>query len=348
MTMKNSGAERPRRCRAIWTNTAVLLFSIIIAFGIAELLARQFFDISALPPFYVGEFENRESENFVVDEHTGWRMRSSHTFMWRIGEGGEDHTYKANADGFRSSKEFSQQGPVVLLGDSFTFGTGVAYEHTFGALLENRLGSTAPVYNFAMPGFGIDQMWMALQHQASRFEPKLVVVAFVDEDFTRSLTAYRKYEGFNKPSYVFERGALRLRTGEDQPPALAKYIRRHLAIANAFSLNMEQLGHHLPLGSWWTINAAILQRIALDARARGVPVLFVRLPSMGQREFATLSRHMDSIGAHFLDLGDKTRSAAEPEIFIPGDGHINEQGHRLVADAIFSWISANQSELIAE
>ena len=177
--MKNDGAKRPHWFRAIWLNTAVLLLSIIVSLGIAEFLARQFFDISASPPFYVGEFENRASENFVVDEHTGWRMRSSHTFMWRIGEDGEEHTYKSNVDGFRSNQEFSQQGPVVLLGDSFTFGTGVTYENTFGALLENHLG-TAPVYNFAMPGFGIDQMWMALQYQASRFAPKLVVVAFVD------------------------------------------------------------------------------------------------------------------------------------------------------------------------
>jgi len=31
------------------------------------------------------------------------------------------------------------------------------------------------------------------------------------------------------------------------------------------------------------------------------------------------------------------------EIFIPGDGRINEHGRCLVSDAIFNWISANQS-----
>jgi len=194
----------------------------------------------------------------------------------------------------------------------------------------------------------IDQMWMALQYQAFRFAPKLVVVAFVDEDFTRSLTAYRKYEGFNKPSYVFDHGTLSLRTQEDQPPSFITWMRRNLALANAFSLNMEQLGHHLPLGSWWTTNAEILRQIVLDAEEKGVPILFVRLPSMEQREFATLSSHMSSMGADFLDLGDRTRDDAGQGIFIPGDGHINEQGHRLVADAIFNWMSAKQSEFIAE
>jgi len=344
MTMKNYGAKSPNRLRTTWTNAAVLLLAIIVSLGIAEFLARQFFDVSASPPFYVGEFENRRSENFVVDEHTGWRMRSAHTFMWRIGEGGADHTYKANADGFRSNKEFSQQGPVVLVGDSFTFGTGVAYEDTFGALLENRLGS-APVYNFAMPGFGIDQMWMALKHQASQFNPKLVVVAFIDNDFERSLTAYREWEGFNKPSFVLKTGKLRLRTREDQPPAAMTYLRRNLVLASVISQNLEQLGRLLPLGSWWNVNAAILQQIALNAGDKGFPVLFVRLPARGQKEFATLAAHMNSRGAHFLDLETQTRDYAEQEIFIPGDGHINEQGHRLVADAIFNWIRTNQSKL---
>jgi len=347
MNIKNDGANRSHTFRTICLNTTLLLLSVIASLGIAELLARQFFDISALPPFYVGEFENKESENFVVDEHTGWRMRSAHTFTWRIGDEAQDHTYKSNADGFRSMMEFSEQGSIALVGDSFTFGTGIAYEQTFGAVLESRLGNS-PVYNFAMPGFGIDQMWMALKHQASRIAPKLVVVAFVDADFERSLTAYRKFEGFNKPAYVLDQGTLRLRTQADQPPAFITWMRRNLALANALSKNLEQLGHHLPLGSWWTINANILQQMALGAREEGVPILFVRLPSIGQSEFATLSSHMSSMGANFLDLGEKTRDAAGQEIFIPGDGHINEEGHRMVADAIINWISATQSELIAE
>ncbi len=347
MMIKNDGAKRRPRYRAIWINTALLLLSIVVALGIAEFLARQFFDIAASPPLYVGEFENKESANFVVDEYTGWRMRSGHSFVWQIGKEAKEYSYTANADGFRSDKEFSEQGPVVLVGDSFTFGTGVGYENTFGALVENGL-TTSPVYNFAMPGFGIDQMWMGLQHQSLKFEPKLVVVAFIDEDFERSLTAYRKVEGFNKPSYILEHGKLRLRTQEDQPPALITYLRRNLALAGVMSQNIEQLGHHLPLGAWWTINAEILQQMAMDAKEQGVPILFVRLPSRGQREFPTLTAHMSSMGANFLDLEDQTRDYAEEDIFIAGDGHINEQGHQLVADAILNWINANQSELVAK
>lgn len=342
--MNTAGTPSPRRFRAWCLNAAVLVISTVIAVGIAEFLARKFVDVSGWPPFYVGEFDNRPSHNFVDDPHTGWRMRGGHTFAWQIGAAQEENAYISNAAGFRSNHEFSRQGAIALVGDSFTFGTGVAYEQTFGALLEARLGEV-PVYNFAMPGFGLDQMLLAIQHQILPLHPRLIVVAFIDEDFERSLTAYRKVEGFNKPSYVVEHGKLRLRTRADQPPAFITYLRRNLVLAGAMSQNMQQLGRVLPLGSWWTINAAILQQIALVAREQGVPVLFIRLPAPEQREFATLSAHMNSVGAHFLDMEEQTRGHAEQEIFIPGDGHINAHGHALVADAILNWIKANPAAL---
>jgi hypothetical protein len=315
--------------------------SVLLAVVIAELLARRFIDAAGWPPYYVGEFENKASENFVVDEFTGWRMRPQHAFTWTIGDARQANEYAANSRGFRSDKEFSEQGPVVLVGDSFTFGTGVAFENTFGAVLEKRLGDR-PVYNFAMPGFGIDQMWQAVRHQVAEFHPTLIVVAFIDEDFDRSLTAFRPVEGFNKPSFVIDGGELRPRTPEDQPPALVTYLRRNLALGSIASQNMQQLGRQLPLGSWWTLNARLLEQIAADAEAMDVPVLFVRLPAPGQREFATLSAFMREINAHYLDLEAGTKDNAESEIFISGDGHINAAGHQLVAAAIADWINTRK------
>jgi hypothetical protein len=340
MKTDTNDARPQTKFKSIVVNIIILSVSISAALAVAEFVARRYVDTSYWPPFYVGEYENRKSENFVADDYTGWRMRSGHSFTWKIGDGSEANVYAANAAGFRSDKEFLEHGPVAVVGDSFTFGTGVAYEHSFGALLETSLAGL-PVYNFAMPGFGIDQMWMSLKHKASRFDSSFLVVAFIDEDFDRSLTAFRKFEGFNKPSYVLDNGELRRRTQDDQPPDLVKKMRRHLALSSVISQNITQLGHHLPLGSWWSINAAILQQIEREARAMGAPVLFVRLPSRGQQEFGTLSALMKEMGAHYLDLEDVTRDYPEDEIFIPDDGHINEAGHQLVAEAIFDWISAN-------
>ena len=80
----------------------------------------------------------------------------------------------------------------------------------------------------AMPGFGLDQMWMSVRHQALPLKPRLVIVAFIDEDLDRSLTAYRQWEGFNKPTFELEGGILRPQNAHDRPTGLIRYLERIL------------------------------------------------------------------------------------------------------------------------
>ena len=117
-------------------------------------------------------------------------------YRWRT------HSHQANRQGFRSPHDFDavHTRPVIaLVGDSFSFGSGVEYDDTFGALLDDQLAEGV-VLNFAMPGYGIDQMWMTIRHEVIPRRPDFAVVAFVDEDFARGLTAFRPREGFKPRS----------------------------------------------------------------------------------------------------------------------------------------------------
>ena len=60
-----------------------------------------------------------------------------------------------------------------------------------------------------MPGFGLDQMWMSVRHQALPMNPTLIIMGFIDQDLDRSLTAYRHGEGFNKPTFEMDGKVLR-------------------------------------------------------------------------------------------------------------------------------------------
>lgn len=334
------------RTREILLNVGILALSCLFAVVVAEFVARKMIGLPEFPRYYVGEFENRPSRNFAVDEHTGWRMQSDHTFRWRAGIKEEKNSYTSNQDGFRSPREFTGNGSIVVIGDSFTFGTGVEYPDTFGAVLEYDL-QTLPVYNLAMPGFGIDQMWMALRHQAPNYNPELIIIAFIDGDLDRSLTAFRKAEGMNKPTFILEDGKLRPRTASDRPPGLVTSIERRLALGGLLRVTLDRIGFTLPLGSWWTLNAGIFTQMIRDAEAAGVPLLFVRLPTRGENEFPTLDAFMASQGADFIDLEAITNSSHGEEIFIPEDNHINEEGHRIVATAIRQWVVENLPALAA-
>lgn len=316
---------------------ALLLLSTAVSVAFVELLLHFQPAFQPRPRAFAGEHQNRPSLNFVADQSTGWRMRPRHEFKWIIA--GSWDTYRSNAQGFRGQADFTlrtQKQKIVLVGDSFTFGTGVEYAETYGALIEAQLHSSV-IYNLAMPGFGIDQMWMSVRHQALPMRPSLVIVGFVDDNFDRSLTAYRSGEGFTKPTFTLEDGGLRPQTPDDRPAPLVRFLERHSALWTAGRVISRRFAYKMAFGQWWSQNAAILREMQKECRESGVPVLFVRLPQREWRRFPTLQSYMMRIGASYLDLS-ATDSAPPPGLHFARDSHINAEGHRHVAKAILEWI----------
>jgi hypothetical protein len=324
-----------------WLAGALLFVSISVPLAVAELALvglAPWPGLHPAPRAFVGEHANRPSRHFVVDDETGWRMRASTTFRWEI-DGQWSH-YRANAQGFRSDVDFEPDDPahrIVIVGDSFAFGTGVELDETFGHLVDTRLGEDVVVRNLAMPGFGVDQMWMSVRHQALPMEPRLIVVAFIDEDLDRSLTAHRHVEGFGKPTFELDGGRLRPQMPDDAPHPTLSFIEHHSVLWSASRQLVRRIGHHVQIGDWWSRNAAIFRAILEDTRRAGVPVLFVRLPSKSWRAFPSLDRLMAEEEAHWLDLGSPA-SRPGHAIHFADDGHIDAAGHAFVAAALLAWI----------
>jgi hypothetical protein len=320
------------------TNTIVGIAAVVYAILVVEVMLRAVPGqpvFSPAPRAVVGDFPNRSSpKRFTTDPFTGWRMAANVTFRWSV-DGQWSH-YQANSQGFRSPHHYEardDQRTIAIVGDSFAFGMGVDQEDTFGAVLERRLEPQTIVYNFAMPGFGLDQMWMSVRHQALPLKPDLLVVAFIDEDLDRSLTAFRQAEGFNKPTFELEDDTLRPQTPADRPNMLVRFLDRHSAIWTAGRLASRALGYHTDIGKWWRLNKAVFRSIVTDAKRAGVPLLFLRLPLKDWQSFPNLDRFMAVEQARFLNLGD---SHARPvfDVHFRTDGHINAAGHRFVAAAL--------------
>lgn len=330
-----------------WLSLAFLITSITFSIAVTELTLSRFYGLPA-PRAFVGEFENRTSKNFVVDPSTGWRMRPNITeYLSGISaKHGYRVNYRSNEQGFRSELDFGRAASpkrIVLVGDSFTFGTGVELEKTFGELLKVQLGDDVAVYNLGMPGFGLDQMWMSVRHQALPMKPTLIIMAFIDQDLDRSLTAYRHFEGFNKPTFELDGEVLRPQGVHDKPHGAIRFLENYSVTWTALKRLARVMGPSVPFGDWWLRNEAIFKAVIGDCQSSGVSILFVRLPLKTWGEFPNLHRLMESEEANFLDLGSP-KARPSYDVHFRTDGHINKTGHQFVANELLRWISKNFSK----
>ena len=103
-------------------------------------------------------------------------------------------------------------GPVVAVGDSFTWGAEVGDHQTWPALLERRLGS--PVINGGVFGFGVDQSYLRSLRLIEEFEPRILILSFIPDDVARCELSVRA--GTSKSYFTGDQGRLEL-----HPPAPA-------------------------------------------------------------------------------------------------------------------------------
>jgi hypothetical protein len=167
--------------------------------------------------------------------------------------------------------------------------------------------------------------------------PDLVIVAFISDDFTRSL---------HMPFVKLVGGVPERQTLADRPNALIRAVERHSRLWAGLRQADRLLGHRLPTGRWWSLNRALLDAIRADCRAAGARALFVYLPTRELRPFPALGRYMQETAGDFVDLGDPLPSPPRT-LHYPVDGHLNPEGHRYVAEAVLAWIRREMPELEA-
>ncbi len=113
----------------------------------------------------------------------GWFAREGRAFV------------EVNSAGFRD-RERSLNKPdgafrIVVLGDSYAEAVQVPVEQTFWSVLEQELNKTSSgkpveVLNFGISGFGTAQELETLRHVALKYEPDLVLVAFLSGNDVRN------------------------------------------------------------------------------------------------------------------------------------------------------------------
>jgi hypothetical protein len=196
----------PRRVAA---RIGMALGLAIVSIGAGELILRMMGSVDPSGQFTVAgrvlrprrlplaDIEHRITSDlaapgsFVVyDPDLGWSLRPDATSA--------DGLFHTNAQGIRAAADSrppaSPSVRVALFGDSFCFGDEVAFDDTWGRLLELRLrelGLEAEVLNFGVNGYGMDQALLRWRKSGRAAAPTIVVLGFQPENLLRNVNVFR-------------------------------------------------------------------------------------------------------------------------------------------------------------
>ena len=182
-------------------NTALLIISTIVGLYLIDYAARHTLNPSSL-----------YSSFHTVPELNQWHNEVS---FWERYKGEPDKANfasydpvlgwepEASGDGIRGSTKVTPEPEsgvtrIVALGDSFVYGTDVAADENFAAILDAR-APEIEVLNMGVPGYGIDQAYLKYLHLGATYQPHVVVLGIYVSDYERSSVAFTT---FAKPKFV--------------------------------------------------------------------------------------------------------------------------------------------------
>ncbi len=308
----------------------------------------------------------------LYDPLLGWRLKPH----WQGEHRHHDFhvRYHINGQGFRG-----RQGPVprealAVLGDSFTFGLGVDEGATFIDRLDQHRG---PTLNLGIPGYSTDQQLLLLESVERRLPRHVLLVVYLGNDLADNLLDYPLQADQAKPRFVLEDGRLRLRnTPVPQRPKPAAARRQTLAslilgpdagpahplgrleIARRLGLfqprsNLDEarLQQRLrpALDLFHALATKMQQRLQHSQRRFAVALLagrrFVEAPASPSARYQDHLRRrlIDELprrGIPVIDLALPLRQQGGADLYHPNEGHLNQQGHRRIANILADELDA--------
>lgn len=336
-------------------NLGLALTSVLLTLLILEALFRILGIGADAPgsPWFAGG--NHPRFLFAADPSCGYTLRPGFQGREVAMTGEFDVDVEIDERGMRSHPRTAPPGaPVVLaLGDSMTFGEGVAATETFPALLEQRLDHR--VENAGVPGYGSRQMACRLRELLRQTSPELMILSLLPLwDRQRNLTPFVYRDGYIVgPGYVdrlYLIGDNLYLADVDVPilgaaTAYAKAYSRVLRVVlpRAAGLARDLLGRRSDkkprAGTPQEFDATIaaLEDVQRQARAAGAGLLVVLLDSREPAHHSDrklLARRLEERAIPYLAL-DEVFSADEREAMrYPLDSHWNALGHTRAAAAL--------------
>jgi lysophospholipase L1-like esterase len=366
--------ERIRGLQLGFALAGALAAGMGVAVGRIDALARIFrargvtpllLVLAALLPFVLLDFGLRpfveaKTNLFERDDRLGWKMVPGAVGAWG------DVRIAVNARGLRGpavpDARTPGRGRVLFLGDSVTFGYGVAdtdatFPFRVGHALEATLGPGVEVVNAGVGGYSPWQQLAWFEREGQALAPDALVVGFVLNDVTEKLalvryggkgegwqlarTAHSSLERFLSGSALYtmlREGVAVLRFGRDVRFGATAVETRDV---RQLVEDPERPGFERA----WKITLNNLERLFALARERNVPALLVVFPyrfqlaapaatAGPQRRLEEFARER---GIAHVDL--LPSFAGDESLFLDAS-HLSKAGHARAADAIAPALAA--------
>jgi lysophospholipase L1-like esterase len=334
-------------------NLLLLLLGCALALALAELFVRLF-DPVAEPRRHF------RPGIYAEDPELGWALLPNYRGVH------VEHRHVAptttNALGFRGPEWDAARRRaalrILVLGDSCTFGKGVADGESYPARLEARLrerGLDVAVFNAGIPGHDPRQYAIVLERLALVVRPHVVVLGWLDNDIVSSAPGephpitvvdghlvddLDEYEAWRRRiehrglywSHLYRFLQVRLKLLRERRGRRASGVLEAAAAAPAADLRHT---------------AGLVSGIGARAAALGAPLVLVLIPRLEEVEgdaaslvpFEHLAAEARAQGIEVVDVPRAWRPrGAARELYLPSDPvHMNAAGYdeiaRLLADA---------------
>jgi len=283
---------------------------------------------------------------YQVDLLGQWRMTPDLTDHEMRGAGDAHRfTLTTNPDGLRTHLAPGTSVDLALMGDSNVFGWGVDDHETLAARAGDALGVRA--LNAGQPGFSSTQVAWLFEHVVAAYRPKRVVVFQPMHDFNQALISDREYlEGGatwtdsarvflarNSRIYAMTRGILFPYAGAGQLMPHIRGTEPRVARVSDDERARNYLSMQSLLAEWdGELWVGMLPFYRDLQSAPGGPVQH-RMGSEWMLEFGPAA------GVRVLDIRDCCGPGADSLVFPFDTGHLNVEGTRRAAAAIFEGLT---------
>jgi len=351
----------PDARRVRWARCALLVGSMFGAILIAELGARAInFAVGDGPPY--GDRSVRREWQWArahLDAGTAsldGYARHHPKLGWALRPGLHLQALNTNSMGMRGLHEFplmhADQLRVLFVGDSYTFGWGVADDEAFPAVLA-ELAPEWEIMNLGVPGYGADQALLMYEELGRHYHPDVVVLGFFVRGFDRVLGRFRSYA---KPWFTLDRrNVLRLH-GVPVPAPEQLYQtyrsgRRRVGdgiysyFFGELSEVREKLHSFMPVNRddrEWKLMSAILRRFRDRVSEEGASPLLLIIPTRknagAERNYERIAdlakQEAEAMGMPCLSLADGLADVPDEVLFRSDKegGHMSPAGNRLAAE----------------